>query len=183
VELTINDIESLLPAVFYSVYNPGCQRQPPPRQHGSSINGTKTILTFDLKKPIIVCLCFLVRMLDLGLLLLTKFICLIIFFIDSANALFSSVKYHHWCRLAFNAFTCGLMLGTFIYHLIPHVRYFKIRRRIFLFFYTFKIYEVPNEDFNYTYLIRATVVFVSVYLFFIVDKLLRFRFNVDEVKC
>jgi len=32
------------------------------------------------------------------------------------------VKYHLWLGLAFNAFTCGIILGTVIYHLIPHVR-------------------------------------------------------------
>ncbi len=45
----------------------------------------------------------------------------------------------------------------------------------------FKIYNVPNEDFNYTYLLRGTVVLCGVFLFFIVEKLLRFRFKVDEV--
>ncbi len=32
-----------------------------------------------------------------------------------------SLKYRLWLGLGFNAFTCGLMLGTIIYHLIPHV--------------------------------------------------------------
>lgn len=31
------------------------------------------------------------------------------------------VKKHLWLGLAFNAFTCGVILGTVIYHLIPHV--------------------------------------------------------------
>jgi len=64
--------------------------------------------------------------------------------------------------LSLNAFTCGLMLGTVIYHLIPH------------------IYDVPNENYDYIYLFRATIVFFGVYLFFIVEKLLRFRFKIDE---
>jgi hypothetical protein len=33
----------------------------------------------------------------------------------------SSLKFRLWLGLGFNAFTCGLMLGTTIYHLIPHV--------------------------------------------------------------
>jgi hypothetical protein len=32
-----------------------------------------------------------------------------------------SLKFRLWLGLGFNAFTCGLMLGTAIYHLIPHV--------------------------------------------------------------
>jgi hypothetical protein len=48
-------------------------------------------------------------------------------------------------------------------------------------FFLFKIYEIPNEDFSYTYLLRGTVVLFGVFLFFIVEKLLRFRFKVDEV--
>lgn len=32
-----------------------------------------------------------------------------------------SLKYRLWLGLGLNAFTCGLMLGTIIYHLIPHV--------------------------------------------------------------
>jgi hypothetical protein len=59
---------------------------------------------------------------------------------------------------------------------------FSNKKNNFLFVFALKIYEVPNEDFNYTYLIRATVVFIGVYLFFIVEKLLRFRFKVDEVE-
>lgn len=31
------------------------------------------------------------------------------------------IKYHLWLGLSFNAFTCGIILGTIIYHLIPHV--------------------------------------------------------------
>jgi hypothetical protein len=34
---------------------------------------------------------------------------------------FPSIKYHLWLGLGFNAFTCGIILGTTIYHLIPHV--------------------------------------------------------------
>jgi hypothetical protein len=34
---------------------------------------------------------------------------------------FPPIKYHLWLGLAFNAFTCGIILGTIIYHLIPHV--------------------------------------------------------------
>lgn len=30
-------------------------------------------------------------------------------------------KYHLWLGLGFNAFTCGIILGTIMYHLIPHV--------------------------------------------------------------
>lgn len=37
------------------------------------------------------------------------------------NIRFPSLKYRLWLGLGFNAFTCGLMLGTVIYHLIPHV--------------------------------------------------------------
>jgi hypothetical protein len=37
------------------------------------------------------------------------------------NIRFPSLKYRLWLGLGFNAFTCGLMLGTIIYHLIPHV--------------------------------------------------------------
>jgi hypothetical protein len=34
---------------------------------------------------------------------------------------FPPIKYHLWLGLGFNAFTCGIILGTVIYHLIPHV--------------------------------------------------------------
>ncbi len=34
---------------------------------------------------------------------------------------FPSTKYHLWLGLGFNAFTCGIILGTISYHLIPHV--------------------------------------------------------------
>jgi hypothetical protein len=34
---------------------------------------------------------------------------------------FPPIKYHLWLGLGFNAFTCGIILGTIIYHLIPHV--------------------------------------------------------------
>ena len=34
----------------------------------------------------------------------------------------SSLKYRLWLGLCLNSFTCGVMLGTTIYHLIPHVR-------------------------------------------------------------
>jgi hypothetical protein len=34
---------------------------------------------------------------------------------------FPSIKYHLWLGLGFNAFTCGILLGTVVYHLIPHV--------------------------------------------------------------
>lgn len=37
------------------------------------------------------------------------------------HALFSSVNYYLWFSLGINSFTCGLMLGTIIYHLIPQV--------------------------------------------------------------
>jgi hypothetical protein len=48
-------------------------------------------------------------------------------------------------------------------------------------FRIFKIYEVPDEDYDYTYLCRGTVLLFGVFLFFIVEKILRFRFKVDEV--
>lgn len=32
------------------------------------------------------------------------------------------IKNHLWLGLGFNAFTCGILLGTVIYHLIPQVR-------------------------------------------------------------
>lgn len=32
-----------------------------------------------------------------------------------------TLKFRLWLGLGFNAFTCGIMLGTIIYHLIPHV--------------------------------------------------------------
>ena len=91
------------------------------------------------------------------------------------------VKYHLWLGLGFNAFTCGIILGTVIYHLIPHVRSENEEEiEIYLFLFL-QIYEVPNEDFSYTYLLRGTVVLFGIFLFFIVEKLLRFRFRVDEV--
>jgi hypothetical protein len=34
---------------------------------------------------------------------------------------FPPTKYHVWLGLGFNAFTCGIILGTVIYHLIPQV--------------------------------------------------------------
>ena len=40
---------------------------------------------------------------------------------------------------------------------------------------------MPNENFDYIYLLRATVIFFGVYLFFIVEKLLRFRLRIDDV--
>ena len=39
-----------------------------------------------------------------------------------------SLKYRLWLGLGFNAFTCGLMLGIIIYHLIPHVSCVDLRR-------------------------------------------------------
>jgi hypothetical protein len=39
---------------------------------------------------------------------------------DKSSA--SCVRYHLWLCLSLNAFTCGVMLGTIVYHLIPHVR-------------------------------------------------------------
>lgn len=39
-----------------------------------------------------------------------------------ADVRFSSEKYRLWFSLGFNAFNCGLMLGTIIYHLIPQVK-------------------------------------------------------------
>ena len=32
-----------------------------------------------------------------------------------------SIKFRLWLGLGFNSLTCGLLLGTIIYHLIPHV--------------------------------------------------------------
>jgi hypothetical protein len=34
---------------------------------------------------------------------------------------YPSLKYRLWLGLGLNSFTCGLMLGTIIYHLVPHV--------------------------------------------------------------
>jgi hypothetical protein len=34
---------------------------------------------------------------------------------------FPPIKYHLWLGLGFNAFTCGIILGTVVYHLIPQV--------------------------------------------------------------
>ncbi len=34
---------------------------------------------------------------------------------------FLPIKYYLWLGLGFNAFTCGIILGTVIYHLLPHV--------------------------------------------------------------
>ncbi|CAF4294026.1 unnamed protein product [Rotaria sp. Silwood2] len=168
VELSITDVQSLLPAILYSIENPGCARQVPV---------SKSNLFFD------------VWILGLIIVIVIKLIHVIIFFIGgdhclsltsvsvsktlseengtrdntSINIRFPPLKYRLWLGLGFNAFTCGLMLGTIIYHLIPH------------------IYEVPNESFDYIYLLRATIVFFGVYLFFIVEKLLRFRFKIDEM--
>ncbi|CAF4749638.1 unnamed protein product [Rotaria sp. Silwood1] len=153
VQLSINDIQSLLPAILYSIENPG------------------------------------LWILGLIVVIVIKLIHVIIFFIGGDHCLsltsvsvsktlseengtrdntkttirFPPLIYRLWLGLGFNAFTCGLMLGTIIYHLIPH------------------IYEVPNESFDYIYLFRATIVFFGVYLFFIVEKLLRFRFKIDEM--
>ncbi|CAF3650410.1 unnamed protein product [Rotaria sp. Silwood1] len=153
VQLSINDIQSLLPAILYSIENPG------------------------------------LWILGLIVVIVIKLIHVIIFFIGGDHCLsltsvsvsktlseengtrdntkttirFPPLIYRLWLGLGFNAFTCGLMLGTIIYHLIPH------------------IYEVPNESFDYIYLFRATIVFFGVYLFFIVEKLLRFRFKIDEI--
>lgn len=38
-----------------------------------------------------------------------------------AEISFPPIKYHLWLGLGFNAFTCGILLGTVIYHLIPQV--------------------------------------------------------------
>jgi len=59
--------------------------------------------------------------------------------------------------------------------------YLFILIKNFLFFVIFKIYEIPDEDFDYIYLLRGTVILFGIFLFFIVEKLLRFRFKVDEV--
>lgn len=70
-----------------------------------------------------------VWILGISFLLLIKFIHCIVFFIIGHDCfLFHSkensplIKYRLWLGLGLNAFTCGLMLGTSIYHLIPHVR-------------------------------------------------------------
>jgi hypothetical protein len=40
---------------------------------------------------------------------------------DATTVRVPPLKYRLWLGLGFNAFTCGVMLGTIIYHLIPHV--------------------------------------------------------------
>ncbi|CAF1072477.1 unnamed protein product [Rotaria sordida] len=168
IKLSITDVQSLLPAILYTIENPGCARQ---------ALVSKSNSFFD------------VWILGLIVVIVIKLIHVTIFFIGGNHCLsltsvgvsktlseengtrddktttirFPPLKYRLWLGLGFNAFTCGLMLGTIVYHLIPH------------------IYEVPNESFDYIYLIRATIVFFGVYLFFIVEKLLRFRFKIDEM--
>ncbi|CAF0895566.1 unnamed protein product [Adineta steineri] len=170
IKLNREDIKALLPAILYSIENPGCARK--------SISTTPYSLFNLWIFGVIIIICI-------------KAVHLLIFSIsgDHCSSLTSSniskattttdqndipqipvvnirppsVKYRLWLGLGLNSFTCGLMLGTIIYHLIPH------------------IYEVPNESFDYVYLLRATVVFFGIYLFFIVEKLLRFRFKIDEV--
>jgi len=57
----------------------------------------------------------------------------------------------------------------------------KTKKKLKIVCLLLQIYEIPNEDFSYTYLLRGTVVLFGIFLFFIVEKLLRFRFRVDEV--
>ncbi|CAF0974422.1 unnamed protein product [Adineta ricciae] len=165
--LSANDLETLLPGVLYSIENPGCKRQLPP----TSLYEFFDVWIFGLICIVIIkavhCIIFLVtgnhtlaltsEGLARSLSNQTPPTCT-----PMDEVRLSPVKYHIWLGLGFNAFTCGLILGTISYHLIPH------------------IYETPNEDFSYTYLLRGTVILCGVFLFFIVEKLLRFRFKVDD---
>jgi hypothetical protein len=62
-----------------------------------------------------------------------------------------------------------------------YIKNYFLIKNFYFFIIIFKIYEIPNEDFNYTYLLRGTVILCGIFLFFTVEKLLRFRFKVDEV--
>ena len=44
-----------------------------------------------------------------------------------------------------------------------------------------QIYQLPNEEYSYEYLYRGTALLWGVFLFFLVEKILRLRFNVDQV--
>ena len=45
---------------------------------------------------------------------------------------FPPIKYHLWLGLVFNALTCGILLGTVTYHLIPHVSSSLFRSHLFI---------------------------------------------------
>ncbi|UJR22577.1 hypothetical protein I4U23_025624 [Adineta vaga] len=169
VNLSLTDIQSLLPAILYSIENPGCSRK--------SLSSTS--YSFFSVWVLGLIIIFTIKLIHLLIFSTVGDRCLLINLNSNSKITFSqndshespiinihssSLKYRLWLGLGLNSFTCGLMLGTTIYHLIPH------------------IYEVPNENFDYIYLLRATIIFVGVYLFFIVEKLLRFRFKIDETQ-
>ncbi|CAF1496238.1 unnamed protein product [Adineta ricciae] len=164
VNLSISDLQSLLPAILYTTQNPGCSRKSLP----TSLYSLFSVWILGL---IVI---FLIKLIHLLIFAIIGDRCLLINSVHNSkndsheNPIIrirsSSLKYRLWVGLCLNSFTCGLMLGTAIYHLIPH------------------IYAVPNENFDYIYLLRATIIFFGVYLFFIVEKLLRFRFKIDETQ-
>lgn len=45
---------------------------------------------------------------------------------------------------------------------------------------SFKIFHLPEEDHHYTYLLRGSVLLFGIILFFLVEKVLRLRFNVEK---
>lgn len=121
--LSRDDLQTLLPSILYSIENPGCQRRSP------------LIKTYPF---------LLLWIGGFLLLIVLKSIHFIVFFLLGEHCLSLTsatltksltnrdesatqrnrtlpLKYRLWLGLGFNAFTCGLMSGTVIYHLIPHV--------------------------------------------------------------
>ena len=141
-QLSPSDIQSLLPAILSTVENPGCARQSPPSRAKTFSQGRIMSLSSTqrlYRHPLL-----LVWILGVILIVVMKLIHLITFSVVGEHCLSLtsvglskslanpteatdhersvSIKSRLWLGLGFNAFTCGIMLGTIIFHLIPHVR-------------------------------------------------------------
>ena len=124
-QLSRSDIQSLLPALLYTIENPGCARQSPPSR-------AKTFLQVWVVGVVVIIIIKLIHLITFSL---VGDHCLSLTSIGLLKSLANpkpadsldqdpaaSIKFRLWLGLGFNAFTCGIMLGTIIFHLIPHVR-------------------------------------------------------------
>lgn len=121
--LSRDDLQSLLPSMLYSIENPGCQRRSPLLKTYPFvllwIGGLIVLIVLKLIHLIVFALLG-EHCLSLTSATLTKTLS------NAREPLAEQnrplpLKYRLWLGLGFNAFTCGLMSGTAIYHLIPHV--------------------------------------------------------------
>lgn len=157
--LSKHDLQLLLPAILNTVENPGCERQLPPVKRYPLLNSESNLLSFDLYRPF---LFYLEWVFGILLILFMKLIHFLVFSLSgehssalttsginrtlsnhaealknpSADIRLPPIKYHLWLGLGFNAFTCGIILGTVIYHLIPHVKTNDFIRLNFAFYST-----------------------------------------------